>query len=83
MGRILIGLCLAVFVFSSANAGQTVSKQNCLSAVNHETVDQLKQALMIGAKRKAVGELFGELISSMSKMKDFQLTEDMVSAYSS
>jgi len=38
---------------------------------------------MMGAKRQAVGELFGELISSMSKMENFKLTEDMISAYSS
>lgn len=83
IGRILAGLCLVLSVFPSANAEQAVTKEHCLSGVGQETVGQLKQELMMGAKRQAVGELFGELISSTSKMEDFQLTEDMVSAYSS
>jgi len=83
IGRIMVTLCLVLVIFSIAQAEQTVTKEYCLSSVNHETVDQLKQSLLMGAKRQAVGEIFGELISSMSKMENFQLTDDMISAYSS
>ena len=47
------------------------------------TLEDLKSELLIRVKALAVNEIFGEMVTPFSKMTDFSLTEDSISAYTS
>ena len=65
-------------------AQEIVDKTYCMSAIGYRSgPDDLRQELLLNAKRLAVNELFGEMITSMSRVENFTLTEDMINAYSS
>lgn len=80
-------LALFMFVYmGSAPQGlaqEAIQKTFCTSATGYESISDLRTGLLVNAKRVAVNELFGELITSSSKVVNFSLTEDMINAYSS
>ena len=73
-------------LFCSGIAAQNrVTKEVCLTSfgMNWKTSEEAKTHLTTLAKREAVGELFGEVIRSISEVKDFVLTRDDIQAFSS
>lgn len=79
----IILVLIFTMVSSFSFAKDTVRKKTCMSAIGYEsTSDNLKKELLMGAKRLAVGELFGELITSFTKVKDFTLAEDTLTSSS-
>lgn len=86
MAKMYIFPCLLLAIFlsiDSAAAQNTVQKSHCLSAVGGENIDILKKKLLAGAKRDAVSEIFGELITSFTKIDSGLLTEDKLKLASS
>lgn len=59
-------------------SGQETNKQVCLSAIGMgwTSSEEAQRHLVNIAKREAVAELFGEMIWSMSEVKDLMLTRD-------
>lgn len=86
MKKVAMILVLSLFVgasYSSSLAQDIVRKKYCMSAIScKSTSDNLKQELLMNAKRLAVGEFFGELITSFTKVENFTLTEDTLTASS-
>ncbi|MDX8395201.1 MAG: hypothetical protein R8K22_02170 [Mariprofundaceae bacterium] len=74
-------ILLAGFMFgwgSPSMADDHVTKTYC--ALASSDLEKTKQLLLNGAKRDAISEIFGELITSYSEMSDFELTQDNVRA---
>jgi len=66
-----------LFSFSSPDKKEYVKKESCLSTIGttYNSLDNLKDALLIKAQKEAVAELFGELLVSYSSAeKDKILT---------
>lgn len=59
-----------------------VKKTACLSSTSHSSEMEFRQNLLLTAKRAAVGELFGELVSSATQVQDLQFTSDQLLASS-
>ncbi|MBT3310692.1 MAG: discoidin domain-containing protein [Desulfobacterales bacterium] len=78
-GTLFILICVA----SVSPAAESVQKTFCIPAVGYENIDALKAELLLQAKRMAVGQLYGEMISGFSKSEDFVLTKDRIMAYTS
>lgn len=79
MKNISLSLFIALINFlltNNAAAQNTVQKNYCMSAVGSENIDTLKKRLVANVKRDAAGELFGELITSFTKIEKGLLTED-------
>ena len=55
-----------------------VKKTYCTQAINYASIDDLKRDLLINAKRLAVNEIFGELISASTAVENFVLTSDQI-----
>jgi len=57
-----------------------VTKTSCvmLAGQSKHTIGEQKKQLLINAKRDAVSEIFGELITSFSQVNDFELANDQV-----
>jgi len=80
---LVVALILSLFVPVPAGADDVVKKNFCMTAIGYpSTPDNLKRELLAGAQRMAVGELFGELISSYTKVENFTLSEDRIQASS-
>ena len=80
---VFIALAIAlVFSAASAQARTEVVKTYCMSLAGFGARDmgQVKTELLLGAKRLAVAELFGEMVSSLSRVTDFTLSQDEVTA---
>jgi hypothetical protein len=75
---LLVGCCQEVL------AQQSVTKQVCLTpfGMNWKTAEEAKTHLVISAKREAVSEIFGEMIRSITQVRDFQLQRDEIEALS-
>lgn len=56
----------------------TVEKTNCKLAIGYDSMDELKADLLLSAKRLAVNELFGELITAATAVEDFVVTSDQI-----
>ncbi len=79
----LLAAALVLLFATAAQARQEVTKTYCMSLLGRKAdAAQVKAELLLGAKRMAVAELFGEMVSSLSRVKDFTLSEDEVSAAS-
>jgi len=75
---------LIVLPNSYVHAENMVTKQVCLSSfgMNWKTSEEAQRHLLMSAKREAVGELFGEMIRSISEVRDFTLTRDEIKSLS-
>lgn len=83
MKKVLIYLFVLSFSFTSFSfAQETIQKTSCISAIGFKSNEDLKKELLVNSKREAVSELFGELITSFSKVEDFRLTQDKIRASS-
>lgn len=58
------------------------NKIYCAIGIQFESIDELKRDLLLNAKRSAVNELFGEMISATTAVQDFVFTSDQVSSSS-
>jgi len=68
---------------TSSVFAQETSKTYCMSGVEYTgSLDGLKIELLTAAKREAVRELFGEFISSFTKVENLRITEDTIKARS-
>lgn len=79
---IVLAVLTGLFGFTHSAAAQEpvdrVEKSTCASAIGYGSLDALKQDLLLGAKRAAVDELFGELINATSVVEDFVVTTDEI-----
>jgi len=68
----------------TGSGGKSVTKETCISLLGMEgqNAEQVKTHLVQLAKRDAVGELYGELIHSISRVSNFVLTHDEIQALS-
>lgn len=82
---ISFGVLFLAFNCSFAIAENMVTKEVCLSpfGMNWKTSEEAKSHIITLAKREAVGELFGELIKSITEVQDFQFKRDDIVALSS
>ena len=80
-----IVLIICYCYISNAFAEDVVFKQVCLSSfgMDWKTSEEAKAHLVTLAKREAVGELFGEMIRSFSKVENFKLKKDDIECFSS
>ncbi len=60
----------------------TIEKTDCKLAIGYDSMDELKADLLLSAKRLAVNELFGELITAATAVEDFVVTSDHIRASS-
>ncbi|MCP4107116.1 MAG: hypothetical protein GY749_16510 [Desulfobacteraceae bacterium] len=75
--------CIQIVIFiliipHHAFAQKTVQKTYCMSATSSSSTDALKKELLSNAKRQAVNEIFGELITAFTKVESGILTEDKI-----
>jgi len=83
MIKVWISLLLVLLWFGSGAYAQEITKTYCASSVGYKgSIDTLKKELLVHAKNEAVGELFGELINSITKVEEGVLTEDKIRAIS-
>lgn len=60
------------------NPAQLIEKTYCASATGYADVDELKTALLAGAKREAANEMFGELISAVISVENSVVISDQI-----
>ena len=76
---LFLSFWLSILPLQTAPATENqVKKTACVQATDYDNVDELKQALLIHAKRFAVNELFGELIAASTAVENFVLTSDQI-----
>jgi hypothetical protein len=63
-------------------ADEPVTKTVCASPFGYANLDELKLDLVTSAKRDAVNEIFGELITASTTVEDFVVTSDQIRASS-
>lgn len=61
-----------------SSAKKTIQKTYCMSAISFDNTDTLKKELLLNAKRQAVNEIFGEMITAFTKVESGILTEDKI-----
>ena len=72
-----------LLLLSSAFAQETIQKKCCMSSTDYKgSIEDLKKELLYNAKRGAVNEIFGEFITSFTKVEQFTLIEDKIRASS-
>lgn len=72
-----------LLLLSSAFAQETIQKTCCMSSTDYKgSMEDLKKELLYNAKRGAVSEIFGEFITSFTKVEQFTLIEDKIRASS-
>lgn len=76
----IISLATFLLIFiSQSYSQQTAQKKYCMSSIGYKgTSDELRAELLMEAKRLAVSEFFGEVISSYTKVEMYALTEDRI-----
>ena len=79
---IVLILAIIVTPLPTFAADDTVEKTDCKLAIGYDSMDELKADLLLSAKRLAVNELFGELITSATAVEDFVVTSDQIRASS-
>lgn len=79
----LLYVISSIWMTSNTFSQEVVQKTFCMSTVGYKsTPDDLRQELLLNAKRLAIAEIFGELVGSYTKVENFVLTEDKVSILS-
>lgn len=63
-------------------APDEVTKSYCASAFGYATLAALKADVLVQAKRQAINELFGELITASTEVENFAVTSDQIRALS-
>lgn len=63
-------------------AAQTVEKTYCAYAYSYSDAEAIKTDLLTNAKRQAVNQIFGELISASTAVENFVITRDQIQASS-
>lgn len=79
---ILISAIIICICPSFIGAQEVITKSYCLSALDHTDLDVLKAELLINAKRQAVNELFGEMITASSRVENMVLDRDKIQTMS-
>lgn len=82
--RFIVFTLLLVSCSQEVWAQQSVTKKVCLTPFGMEwkTSEEAKTHLVTAAKRAAVGELFGEMIRSITEVRNFRLQRDDIEAIS-
>jgi len=75
---ILVMFLLSLFPAQAIAVEEPVLKTFCQLALGYESVDQLKQNLLVSVKRDAVNELFGELLTAATAVEDAIVTSDQI-----
>jgi hypothetical protein len=75
---VVMYICLLLGATNQVAYCQIVTKTYCLQAAGYSGVDEVKKDLLLGAKRLAVNELFGELVTATTASENFILTSDQV-----
>lgn len=73
-----VAALLTVAAVHAQEPADSVEKTVCLSAIGYDSLDALQQDLLLNAKRMAVDELFGELITASTTVDDFIVTSDEI-----
>ena len=73
---------IAMLANTALAANGTTEKTDCKLAIGYDSMDDLKADLLLSAKRLAVNELFGELITAATAVDDFVVTSDQIRASS-
>ena len=81
MSRLQIPLFMVCCLFFSTVHADVVQKKACVSAFAKNQAE-VKNELLTLAKRSAVEELFGSLVKSFTKVKNFSLQRDDIETYS-
>ncbi|MCS7061464.1 MAG: DUF1349 domain-containing protein [Anaerolineae bacterium] len=79
---LLLALLLVAAAPLPQAEGSVVTKTYCAQATGYPDLETLKTELLLGAKRLAVNELFGELIAASTAVKDSVVTSDQIRASS-
>ena len=74
----LVGIMGITNVPCTVLAGNIVQKIYCTSTNGYDNLDALKKDMVIQAKQMAVNELFGEVITSFTKVESGILTADKI-----
>jgi len=82
MIKVFISLILSLFIFSNLYAAQsTITESEGYACMGEDkSRKQTEQAAMADAKRKAAEQVL-TYIQSATKVKDFELEKDLLSAY--
>lgn len=59
-----------------------LQKSFCAQSFGYKEIEEMKRDLLLNAKRLAVNELFGELITSTTLVENFTLTADQIKSSS-
>ena len=59
-------------------ADEPITKTFCTTAFGYQDLTTLKADLVTNAKREAVNELFGELLTAATTVEDFVVTSDQI-----
>lgn len=80
----ILWFLLFLGLVSPSSAQKTTTKKVCLSAVGMQwaTSEEAQRHLVNIIKRDAVGELFGEMVWSLSEVKNLVLTRDEIQSFS-
>ena len=74
-----------VLVFSlwpaPASADSQVVKEACAFTFEYQSMTELQAAIETKAKQLAVSELFGEVLTALTTVENFQVTGDTISSY--
>lgn len=74
-----------VLVFSlwpaHASADSQVVKEACAFTFEYKSMTELQAAIETKAKQLAVSELFGEVLTALTTVENFQVTGDTISSY--
>lgn len=84
LSKYVLFIC-TFFLCSNSLASSTqvrINKSYCTQATHFKNEDDLKRDLLINAKRIAVNELFGEMISATTSVQDFVFTSDQINTSS-
>jgi len=81
--RLIAVIALASVGAQVSTAKDTAEKSYCMSALGYTSgTERIKKELVENAKRMAIEELFGELITSFTTVEDLVLKEDVIRSIS-
>lgn len=82
--KIVTFLTLVLIIFlwpARASADSQVVKEACAFTFEYKAMTELQAAIETKAKQLAVSELFGEVITALTTVEDFEVTGDTISSY--
>jgi len=76
---VLIAIAGAMFPAQShAAEPEPVVKTFCTYAIGYQSLDELKADLLTSAKREAVNEIFGEILTASTDVENYVVTNDQI-----